>query len=120
MTDILLKRAYSDPEASDGFRILVDRLWPRGQSKDKLKLDLWAKSITPSPDLRKAWHHDPDRFDEFAEHYQQELNQNPAVDEFLEILSEHPKVTFVYGAKDEHINHAVILRDYLLDQLSGH
>jgi len=119
MTMIKLQRAYVEPEADDGFRILVDRLWPRGRSKEQLKLDLWAKSITPSPDLRKAWHHDPARFEEFAEHYRQELNQNPSVDEFLELLSAHPKVTFVFGAKNELINHAVILRDYLLEQLQA-
>ncbi|WP_423299847.1 DUF488 domain-containing protein [Glutamicibacter nicotianae] len=119
MTKILLKRAYAAPSAEDGYRILVDRLWPRGQSKAVLQLDHWAKGIAPSTELRKGWDHDPARFDEFAQHYRTELNQNPAVDDFLELLSQHPVVTFVYGAKDEQTNHAVVLRDYLLDQLSA-
>lgn len=117
MTKILLKRAYTAPDPDDGYRILVDRLWPRGQAKETLKLDQWAKGVAPSSELRKAWHHDPARFDEFAEHYRQELGQNPGVDEFLEVLRAHDTVTFVFGAKDERINHAVVLRDYLLEQL---
>ena len=119
MTEILLKRAYADPSDSDGYRILVDRLWPRGLTKQQLEIEKWAKSVTPSSELRKAWHHDPERFSEFAEHYRQELNQNPAVDEFLELLAQHPTVTFVYGAKNEEVNHAVVLRDYLLPQLQS-
>ncbi|MGP9782128.1 DUF488 domain-containing protein [Glutamicibacter sp. AOP12-B1-11] len=117
MTDIRLKRAYIDAEASDGYRVLVDRLWPRGQTKEKLCVERWAKGIAPSNELRKSWHHDPARFDEFAEHYREELNQNPAIDEFLELVAEHPVVTFIFAAKDEEINHAVVLRDFLLAQL---
>ncbi|MGH3652595.1 DUF488 domain-containing protein [Glutamicibacter sp.] len=119
MTKILLKRVYTAPSAEDGYRILVDRLWPRGQSKAELLLDHWAKGIAPSTELRKSWDHDTARFDEFAQHYRAELNQNPAVDDFLELLDRHRVVTFVYGAKNEQVNHAVVLRDYLLDQLSG-
>lgn len=119
MTKILLKRAYAEPSAADGYRVLVDRLWPRGQSKIKLQLDQWAKSIAPSTDLRKGWDHDEDRFEEFATYYRKELNQNPAVDEFLEVLDQHPVVTLVFGAKNEQINHAVVLHDYLLEQLTG-
>lgn len=119
MTEILLKRAYAQPNREDGCRILVDRLWPRGQTKAKLELDQWAKSIAPSTELRKGWNHDKDRFEEFAEHYRNELNQNPAVDAFLEVLDRHPVVTLVFAAKDEQVNHAVVLRDYLLEQLAG-
>ncbi|PRB67129.1 DUF488 family protein [Arthrobacter sp. MYb213] len=117
MAEIRLKRAYVAAEEPDGYRILVDRLWPRGQTKEVLKLDRWAKGIAPSSELRKAWHHDADRFSEFAEHYRQELNQNPAVDEFLELVEAQPVVTFVYAAKDEQINHAMVLRDFLREQL---
>lgn len=117
MTQINLKRAYVTAAEQDGVRILVDRLWPRGQTKEQLKLDRWAKGIAPSTDLRKGWHHDPARFEQFAERYRQELDQNAAVDEFLELINSHPVITFVYAAKDEQINHAVVLRDYLLEQL---
>ncbi|WP_404290327.1 DUF488 domain-containing protein [Glutamicibacter arilaitensis] len=118
MTDILIKRAYEEAVASDGFRVLVDRLWPRGQTKEKLSLERWAKGIAPSTELRKAWHHDPARFDEFAEHYRQELNQSPALDDFLELVANQPVVTLVYAAKNEEVNHAVVLRDFLLAQLN--
>ena len=117
MAEIRLKRAYAAAEDSDGYRVLVDRLWPRGQTKEQLSLDRWAKGIAPSTELRKAWHHEADRFDEFAKHYRQELNQNPAVDEFLELVDEQPVVTFVYAAKNEEINHAVVVRDFLREQL---
>ncbi len=119
MTQIELKRAYIDPAPSDGFRILVDRLWPRGITKEKLEIDLWAKALAPSSELRKAWHHDPARFSEFSTLYSDELNQNPAVEEFLELLAQHPRVTFVYGAKNETANHAMVLREYLLAQLGS-
>ena len=119
MTKILLKRAYTAPSVEDGYRILVDRLWPRGKSQAALQLDHWAKALAPSTGLRKGWDHDADRFGEFAQHYRAELYQNPAVDGFLEVVDQHPVVTLVYGAKNEQANHAVVLRDYLLDQLSG-
>ncbi len=118
MTEILIKRAYAEPQESDGYRILVDRLWPRGLTKAKLKLDQWAKSIAPSSELRKSWNHDPDHFEEFAQFYRSELNQNPAVDEFLEQLDQLPTVTLVFAARDEQVNHALILRDFLLEQLN--
>lgn len=117
MIEIRLKRAYASPEQSDGYRVLVDRLWPRGQTKEKLALDLWAKGLSPSSELRKAWHHDPDRFSEFAAHYLQELNQSSSVDEYLELLAGHPLVTLIFAAKNEEVNHAVVLRDFLQQQL---
>ncbi|GAA4191370.1 DUF488 domain-containing protein [Microbacterium oryzae] len=108
-----LKRAYDDPAGDDGWRVLVDRLWPRGVSRERAAIDDWAKEVAPSPELRTDWHHDPDRFDEFARRYRAELDDNPAVDALRAGLADHPVVTLVYGARDEQHNHAVVLRDYL-------
>lgn len=117
MTDVRLERVYNDPTAEDGYRILVDRLWPRGLSKDKIKVDHWAKAVAPSTELRKAWHGDPEQFQHYANLYIAELNQNDAVDELLEIIGTSRVVTFVFAAKNEQLNHAVVLREYLLGQL---
>jgi len=117
MTELRIKRIYLEPEASDGYRVLVDRLWPRGMTKIEAQIDQWAKSLAPSTDLRKGWDHDPDHFEEFAAHYRQELGQNPRVDEFLETLAAHETVTLLFATKDEQVNHAVVLRDYLSSQL---
>jgi uncharacterized protein YeaO (DUF488 family) len=114
MTDeVRLKRVYDEASADDGYRVLVDRLWPRGVSKERAALDDWAKQIAPSPQLRTDWHHDPARFDEFAERYRAELAANPALPGFREMLAGHPVVTLLYGAHDPQVNHAVVLRDYL-------
>lgn len=115
---IALKRAYesANPEI-DGYRMLVDRLWPRGISKDKAHLDEWNKTIAPSPDLRKWWNHDASRYGEFADRYREELDENPAVQDLIERMKEldGSRLTLVYGAKDPVINHAHILRNYLLE-----
>ena len=113
MGELRIKRAYDDAEASDGYRILVDRLWPRGVSKERAALDEHLKEIAPSPDLRTWWDHDPDRLDEFAKRYRSELDDNPAVDDLRRHVADHEVVTLVYGAKDPDINHARVLRDYL-------
>ncbi|MFD0996489.1 uncharacterized protein YeaO (DUF488 family) [Pseudoclavibacter chungangensis] len=115
---ILLKRAYADPAPADGFRVLVDRLWPRGLSKERADIDLRLPHVAPSPELRTWWGHDPDRFDEFAHRYRAELATNPALDELLAVVREHPVVTLVYAAHDPHVNHAVVLRDVVLEHLS--
>jgi uncharacterized protein YeaO (DUF488 family) len=111
---IKIKRAYQPAKESDGFRILVDRLWPRGVSKVKAKLDLWMKDIAPSNNLRKWFAHDPIRWDEFQSRYNEELKDKT---EFLKQIKELEKsnltVTLVYGAKDEEHNNAVVLRDIL-------
>lgn len=116
MATIAMKRVYDEPESSDGFRVLVDRLWPRGVAKEKAKIDLWFKEIAPSTDARKEFGHMADRFAEFTDVYRAELDTNPAVAQALELLKKHDLVTLVYAAKDEHINHVVVLRDYLLEQ----
>lgn len=113
MMTILLKRAYESPEPSDGFRILVDRLWPRGVSKDAAQIDRWFKDIAPSTSLRKWFGHDPLKWDEFRNRYFQELDQNPAA---VGQLAEHLRrgtVTLVYGAKDKAHSHALALKTYL-------
>ncbi|MCI1673833.1 MAG: DUF488 domain-containing protein [Bifidobacterium tibiigranuli] len=115
---IAIKRVYEQAEPSDGYRILVDRLWPRGISKVKARLDLWLKEIGPTTELRKWFGHDPERFEEFRVRYLQELDGNPAVSELLDICRTHDAVTLLYGAKDPERNQAVVLRDYLAARLS--
>jgi uncharacterized protein YeaO (DUF488 family) len=110
---IAIKRAYAAPSDEDGYRILVDRLWPRGLSKDKARLDLWLKDIAPSPALRIWFGHAPVRFVEFTHRYLAELNSNVgAVAEIEKILGQ-TSVTLVYAAKDETHNHAIVLRAFL-------
>ncbi|GAB2528179.1 DUF488 domain-containing protein [Paramicrobacterium agarici] len=110
-----IKRVYEDAAKADGFRVLVDRLWPRGVKKEAAELDAWLKDVAPSADLRTWWNHDPDRMDEFEQRYRSELDENDAVDELRGIVDTHGSVTLVYGAKDTHVNHARVLRDYLRD-----
>lgn len=110
-----IARIYDQPTSHDGYRILVDRLWPRGISRDRADIDLWLKNIAPSPALRTWWGHDPTRLAEFTARYREELDGNPAVDELRNLLREHAAVTLLYAAHDVTINHAVVLRDYLLD-----
>lgn len=108
-----LRRVYDAPTPDDGYRVLVDRLWPRGVRKERAQVDRWLKEVAPSDELRTWFHHDRARFDEFAARYRAELDQNPAVAELRAVVGEHPVVTLLYGAKDEHDNQAVVLRDYL-------
>ena len=107
-----IKRIHEAPEPSDGRRVLVDRLWPRGVSKDRAALDEWQKDLAPSVELRQWFDHDPARFKEFSAHYLDELRGNPAVDTFLaDVRGRH--TTLLYAAKDPGINHAVVLARYL-------
>lgn len=115
---ITIKRVYDAAADADGYRVLVDRLWPRGISKVKAALGLWLKEIGPSTELRKWFGHDPAKFDEFAERYRAELDANPAVDRLRDLLAEHDTVTLLYGAKDAQHNQAVVLKDYLLRRIS--
>ncbi|WP_159611697.1 DUF488 domain-containing protein [Glutamicibacter sp. JC586] len=118
MTEIHLKRVYNEPDPSDGYRILVDRLWPRGMSKERIRIDQWAKALAPSTELRKAWHHDPDQFEHFAHVYRSELEKTDAVSDLLETLDEVSVITFVFASKNEELNHAVVLREYCLERYS--
>lgn len=108
-----VKRVYEQATQDDGYRVLVDRLWPRGETHEKAAEDLWLKEIGPSTELRKWFGHDPANMAEFKERYFVELDQNPAVAELEKIIHEHPTVTLLYAAKDPKINHAVVLKEYL-------
>lgn len=110
--DIKLKRAYETPAKSDGMRILVDRLWPRGLSKARAGIDQWLKEVAPSNELRQWFGHDPEKWPEFRKRYRAELKDNPALAE-LRDLSRKGTVTLVYSAKDELHNQAVVLRQVL-------
>lgn len=111
-----IKRIYDEESPDDGKRILVDRLWPRGISKERADLYQWNKDITPSPELRKWFGHLPERFEEFKAKYIYELDHSPdkiaAVNALIE-LGKNNTVTLLYGAKDPKINHAIILLNYL-------
>ena len=110
-----IKRAYAPAEAADGYRILVDRLWPRGISKEKAKIDLWLKSVAPSNELRKWFGHDPERFAEFDRRYRAELAESGALDELRAVLREHPDATLLFAAHDEAHNNAAVLKELLDD-----
>lgn len=109
-----VKRIYEAAESADGYRVLVDRLWPRGVSKEKAKIDLWLKEIAPSDALRKWFGHDPKRWEEFQEKYHEELKKDSgAVAQLKELGKEHGTVTLLYSAHDEKHNQAVALEKYL-------
>lgn len=108
-----LKRIYDQADSSDGFRVLVDRLWPRGVSKERAALDLWLKDVAPSAVLRKWFGHEPDRFAEFSARYRAELADNPALPRLAELASTHPVVTLLFGARDKQHNEAVVLKEVL-------
>jgi uncharacterized protein YeaO (DUF488 family) len=108
-----IKRVYEHPGADDGYRILVDRLWPRGLSKDEAAVDEWLKEVGPSTELRRWFGHDPARFEEFAARYRTELDGSDALAELRARCAEHDRVTLVFGAKDSEHNQAVVLRGLL-------
>ncbi len=110
---IRLKRAYDASAASDGYRVLVERLWPRGVSKRRLHLDQWAKDVAPSQALRRWYGHAPQRWPEFRRRYTAELRANRAAWEALLRVVRHGRVTFVYAAHDEARNGAVVLKSFL-------
>lgn len=116
---VRIKRVYEDASDDDGARVLVDRLWPRGVSKERAALDDWLKDAAPTPDLRTWWDHDPERMDEFAQRYRAELADGndaaaDAVARLRDLASGSGGVTLLYGAKDPEVNHAKVLRNYLL------
>jgi uncharacterized protein YeaO (DUF488 family) len=110
---IRLKRAYEPPSQEDGLRILVERLWPRGLSKQEAAIGLWLKEIAPSTELRKWFGHDPAKWDEFRRRYRAELDQkSDLLDDLKQKIRAGP-VTFVYAARDESHNSALVLQEYL-------
>lgn len=105
-----IKRVYETPVPEDGYRILIDRLWPRGLTKEKAGVDLWLKGIAPSSELRKWFQHDPEKWPEFQKRYEKEIKENKeAVAELKSALQKQEKVTLVFGSKEERYNDAVVL-----------
>src|SRR5947199_10615712 len=113
LMSILLKRAYEPPSRMDGCRILVERLWPRGLSKQRAKIDLWAKEAAPSTGLRRWFNHDPAKWAEFKRRYVRELRAHPeALEGILEGVRAG-RVTFVFGSRESHFNNAVALKAFV-------
>jgi uncharacterized protein YeaO (DUF488 family) len=110
---IIVKRIYEPAASEDGYRILIDRLWPRGIKKEKAGIDTWLKEVAPSTELRTWFHGGEGSFADFKKKYLAELKQNPALKELRSLVKEHKKVTLLYAAKDEQQNHAIILADLL-------
>lgn len=110
---ITIKRAYEKASKDDGYRILVDRLWPRGLTKEKVAADEWMKEIAPSTELRKWFGHDPEKWEEFRKRYEKELKEKKELVDAIKKKARHGKVTLVYGAKDEVHNEAAVLKDIL-------
>lgn len=113
MSKIHLKRVYDEPSPDDGLRVLVERLWPRGLSKERAKVDVWLKAIAPTTELRNWFHHDPEKWDEFCEKYHSEMEKNVVAVEELERLIAAGKVTLVYAARDQEHNGAFALKEFL-------
>jgi len=110
---VRIKRVYDAPDDEDGVRILIDGLWPRGLTRERANVDLWLKQIAPSPDLRRWFRHDPERWSEFKRRYFEELDRNdPALAE-LRSYTDRQDVTLVYSARDRDYNNAVCLVEYL-------
>lgn len=112
MSEVRVKRAYDPPSDDDGFRVLVDRLWPRGLARDGARIDLWLKEVAPSAALRRWFSHDPVKWPEFQDRYQTELAGNGAVDNIMSLMKEGQRVTMLYGAKDVEHNNAIVLKKY--------
>lgn len=108
---VKIKRVYEKPEAEDGIRILVDRLWPRGLTKEKASIDLWLKDIAPSTQLRKWFDHDPEKWNEFKKRYLAELKENKESVALLKEKLTKGDVTLIFGAKDEEHNEALVLKE---------
>jgi uncharacterized protein YeaO (DUF488 family) len=114
---IKIKRIYAPPSPNDGYRVLVDRLWPRGMSKEKACIDLWLKDIAPSNELRKWFDHEPQKWSEFKERYFAEIEPRRWILESLEEKMKEGRVTLLYGSKELQINNAVALKEYLENKI---
>jgi uncharacterized protein YeaO (DUF488 family) len=110
---IQLKRVYEEPSDKDGMRVLVERLWPRGLTKERAAVDLWLKDVAPSPELRKWFGHDPARWEQFQERYQKELRKQEDAVQLLKQKGKEGTVTLVYAARDEEHNGALALKRFL-------
>lgn len=113
MKPIIIKRIYEEASDADGYRILIDRVWPRGISKEKAKLDEWIKDIAPSTELRKWFNHKEERFKEFAAKYKKELSESNSELQHIKRISKKQQVCLLYGAKNEKYNQAVVLKEIL-------
>src|SRR6059058_5258195 len=111
--ELNLKRVYEAPHKDDGTRILVDRLWPRGLTKEKAKVDLWLKEIAPSTELRKWFGHDPKKWRNFRERYQTELKHHTDQLKLLKSKAKEGTVTLIYGARDQEHNEALVLKQFV-------
>ncbi|HEY0895489.1 MAG TPA: DUF488 family protein [Sphingobacteriaceae bacterium] len=118
MSKISIKRIYEPAEASDGYRVLVDRLWPRGLKRDSVAIDRWAKELAPSTELRKWVHSQPEKWPEFEVKYLQEL-QGAEMADLLKEIRRQEITTLLYGARDEKQNHAQVLQSFLLEKLQA-
>ena len=110
---IAIKRIYEPASRSDGMRILVDRMWPRGLKKDEARIDLWLKEVAPTTSLRRWFDHRPERWEKFQERYSAELSDNPDLTELRDLVKKSKRVTLLYSARDEAHNQAVVLAGYL-------
>lgn len=120
MTQITIKRVYEDHCPADGYRVLIDRLWPRGMRQENLKDAAWEKGLAPSTELRKWFHWDPeDNWEGFEILYRKELETSEAVQRFVEQIKAYDKVTLLYASKDPVYNHARILKQFLQERLAG-
>lgn len=118
MVKVKIKRVYESEEQSDGLRVLVDKLWPRGIKKENLHYNLWEKDITPSTPLREWFHQDePNHWNSFKKQYTEELKNSSAMKEFLEKIKDKQTVTLLYASKNATENHALILQDYIEKKL---
>jgi len=120
MNTISIKRVYEPEEATDGFRILIDKLWPRGMAKAKADIAFWAKFMAPSTELREWFGHKPENFPTFTQKYTEELTANPETENFIALCKKQLKesnVTLLYGAKDEVHNQAVVLKHFIEEKL---
>ncbi|MGE5556219.1 MAG: DUF488 domain-containing protein [Methanocella sp.] len=115
---IALKRAYEKPSESDGKRILVERLWPRGLRKEEAAIDLWLKEVAPSRDLRKWYNHDPAKWVEFKARYWAELDRQKETAARLAKEAKNAQITFVFGSKEEKLNSAAALKEYIQQHFS--
>lgn len=115
MTKYKIERIYESTASDDSYRVLVDRLWPRGISKERAALNEWNKEIAPTDELRKWFNHDPEKFPEFSRRYMKELDNNPAAAEAKNNWNKQSAVTLLYGAKDAEHNQAIVLKKWLED-----
>ncbi|QEM08961.1 DUF488 domain-containing protein [Mucilaginibacter rubeus] len=115
--DIKVKRVYEPYDKTDGVRILVDRLWPRGIKKEDAHIDKWFKEIAPSNDLRKWYNHDPEKFEAFNKKYHAEIDGTMALDEIVDYIKAHKTVTLVFSSKELNLNNAVVLKNIIDDRV---